>query len=295
MVREYSDQMASPPQIYVHGHSLGGGAAQHLGLLFSMTAPEQQKVLTIASDPVATEVLSDKALAAYKEIKAKKPNEKIDIDVLTKTIDSNNIHALVRKHLPRDPNDRYDRRQDIMNLDLGKTSKMVNLIPAEKKGKYLKFSPVGVLGRQPGLSIIAIRPEEKESEPSVLSSYLSYLVPESITSKVNNLISSAKIHAFDNLMKATYFIAIEDGKLLHKNIPTQLKENIANKIPLESISKDSTPMSQTLTENRIRIPKNLLKDIRKHLKLEAVPESTKSITSSPTPTKEKVASTLAKQ
>jgi putative lipase involved disintegration of autophagic bodies len=81
-VRNYSNTLSVVPKIYVHGHSLGGGAAQHVGLLLSMTATEGQSVFTLTSDPIATEELSNKTIAAYKELKANNISDNLDIDKL---------------------------------------------------------------------------------------------------------------------------------------------------------------------------------------------------------------------
>lgn len=280
-VRNYSNSLPEVPKIYVHGHSLGGGGAQHVGLLLSMTAQEGQSVFTLTSDPIATEELSNKVIAAYKEIKANNDSMVVDIDGLIEKINSTEINAMVDKYFSIDEYDRYEARQKFIAQELKDKVKIINLIPAEKDGNNVHFSSAALIHRQPGISFISIRDAQSEKQQnikvkdqaaseevedqsvfgsiarslgSIFAAGFSYEtnrnnceeVVDRVAGLVENIVQNARVHSFSELMKADKFVAIDDSTVIHKGLGTQLQEKFRNNIDFNFLLQNATPISKTL-------------------------------------------------
>jgi hypothetical protein len=278
-VRDYSDSLPEAPKIYVHGHSLGGGAAQHAGLLLSMTAQKEQSIMTLTSDPIATEELSNKAIAAYKKLKSGS-DRVIKIDELIEKINSKEINSIVDKYFSREEYDRYQDRQTFIAEEFGSKCRIINLIPAEKHEKKLYFSSAALIHRQPGVSVISIRDAQVEekvkpkvaqdqslvgsitrSVGSIFSSGFSYAdskekceeVVDRVTGLVENVMKNVSVHNFSELMKATQFVAIDDSTLIHKRLTTQLSEKFENNIDLNFLIQNSVSIENAVGAERIEL------------------------------------------
>ena len=160
-----ADGTPAKPTVSVHGHSLGGGAANYIGALLALSRPTKEgverQVRVVASDPVAVPGDINKLIAAKKELAANdKPTP--SLQELATATSSPEIEAQIVRHLGGTSELQSRARGMFYLKELTESGARLFNLPfavsyqTGTKDEYLQLSPVGVINEHFGEIVLII-------------------------------------------------------------------------------------------------------------------------------------------